>query len=65
MLKDAHERLERKMINYKTTHITADIKEQFSNVNLFAIQSLGESTCNIHYYFIKLIFIYCIYHIHN
>ncbi|CAG8764289.1 1666_t:CDS:2, partial [Racocetra persica] len=41
MMKDAEERLERELVNYKITDINHEIREQFSDIDLFAIQSIG------------------------
>ncbi|CAG8585116.1 16041_t:CDS:2, partial [Cetraspora pellucida] len=41
MMKDVKERLERELVNYKTTDINYEIREQFNDIDLFAIQSIG------------------------
>ncbi|CAG8702033.1 2119_t:CDS:2, partial [Racocetra fulgida] len=40
MMKDAEERLERELVNYKITDINHEVREQFSDIDLFAIQSI-------------------------
>ncbi|CAG8578124.1 9815_t:CDS:2, partial [Racocetra fulgida] len=39
--KDAEERLEREIVNYKIKDINCEIREQFNDIDLFAIQSIG------------------------
>ncbi|CAG8662009.1 1704_t:CDS:2 [Ambispora gerdemannii] len=41
MMKDVKERLERELVNYKTIDINREIREQYSDIDLFAIQSIG------------------------
>ncbi|CAG8756961.1 4610_t:CDS:2, partial [Ambispora leptoticha] len=38
---DAEERLEREIVNYKIKDINCEIREQFNDIDLFAIQSIG------------------------
>ncbi|CAG8725098.1 25182_t:CDS:2 [Dentiscutata erythropus] len=40
IVKDAGERLERELVNYKITDIKHKIREQFSNIDIFTIQSI-------------------------